>query len=254
MMTDLRQSLELLSREARAKGYSEEKSTSIQLRIFREFVERERERLHYEHRAGASGHHVVQQWTAVVDAVVIEAYRAVMLNGEGTPGECALIALGGYGRGALNICSDVDLLFLFADEVPEQSPIVHGVLHLLWDVGFDLGHSARSLQSALDFASRDDIAQTAVVDARFLAGLEPLFGRFVNSFRARFMADGGWEFSEKVVRQLHARREAHGSYAQVLEPDVKESTGGLRDVHALQWIASARHGTASLEALVEHHL
>lgn len=254
MMTDLRQSLELLSREARAKGYSEEKSTSIQLRIFREFVERERERLHYEHRAGASGHHVVQQWTAVVDAVVIEAYRAVMLNGEGTPGECALIALGGYGRGALNICSDVDLLFLFAGEVPEQSPIVHGVLHLLWDVGFDLGHSARSLQSALEFASRDDIAQTAVVDARFLAGLEPLFGRFVSSFRARFMADGGWEFSEKVVRQLHARREAHGSYAQVLEPDVKESTGGLRDVHALQWIASARHGTASLEALVEHHL
>lgn len=255
MISDLRQSLDRLEHEARTKRYAPDQVGSLRLRTFKEFVERERERLRYEHQAGATGRHIVHQWTMAVDAVVSEAYRAVALEHDDRIGDCAIVALGGHGRGALNIASDVDLLFLFRDGAPqEDSPVVKGVLHLLWDLDFDLGHATRTVAQAIDFAARDDVGQTAMIDARFLAGYEPLYRTLTNAFRERFMGRGGDDFTELKVQQLRERRKAHGGYAQVLEPNVKESTGGLRDVHTIQWIMKARHGSGALDALVEHRV
>ncbi len=254
MISDLRQSLDRLDREARSKGYDTEKIDSIRLYIFREFVQRERERLTYEHGAGGTGRSIVNQWTAVVDALIAEAYRMVLLDNEGVAGECAIAALGGYGRGALNVRSDVDIMFLFDRSVPSESPVVKGVLHLLWDLDFDLGHSTRTVSDALDFAAQDDIGRTAMVDARFLAGFEPPFNHLIREFEERFMAQRGRGFVLRKVDQMMKRRAEHGVYAQVLEPNVKESTGGLRDVHTMQWIMKAKRGTSSLQALVEHRL
>jgi len=254
MISDLRQSLDRLEYEARTKGYPSDRVQSIRLEIFKEFIRRERERLRYEHRAGATGRHIVQQWTDVVDAVVAEAYRTVVMNHDDLIGDYAIVALGGHGRGALNICSDVDLLFLLRERAPQDSPVIRGVLHLLWDLDFDLGHATRTVGQAIEFAANDDIGQTAMIDARFLAGFEPLYDRLTAEFRERFMGNNGREFAELKVKQLQERRKAHGGYAQVLEPNVKESTGGLRDVHTIQWIMKARRESSSLEALVEHRI
>jgi [protein-PII] uridylyltransferase len=254
MISDLRQSLDRLDRDAHQKKFDAEKVSSIRFSIFREFVNRERERIRYEHNAGNSGRNIVQQWTAVVDALITEAYRMVLLDNEGFAGECAILALGGYGRNALNVESDVDIMFLFDRTVPEDSPVVQGVLRLLWDLDFELGHSVRTVDQAIEFAETDDISQTAMVDSRFLAGYERLYTRFWDAFQDRFMSQRGREFAELKVEQMLQRRVAHGVYAQVLEPNIKESTGGLRDVHTMQWIMKAKRGTSSLQALVEHRL
>ena len=254
MISDLRQSLSRLDHDARGNGFPPGKIDALRLQVFKEFVRRERERLRYEHQAGARGQAVVQQWTAAVDAVVTEAYRMVLLDHEELAGECAIVALGGYGRGALNMCSDVDLLFLFRRQLPQESPIVRGVLHLLWDLDFDLGHATRTVDQALSFAASDDIGQTSMVDARYLAGSEPIYHDFAAGFRSRFMGDHGRQFAERKVAQMQERRTKYGGYAQMLEPNVKESTGGLRDVHTMQWIMKARWGSVAIEGLVEHHL
>jgi [protein-PII] uridylyltransferase len=178
-----------------------------------------------------------------------------MMEHDDLMGDCAIVALGGHGRGALNIASDVDLLFLFRGRVPpEDSPVARKVLHLLWDLDFDLGHATRTVDQAIEFAARDDVGQTAMIDARFLAGYEPLYHELSSRFRERFMGQGGRGFAQLKVEQLRERRKAHGGYAQVLEPNVKESTGGLRDVHTVQWIMKARHGSGAFEALVEHRV
>ncbi len=254
MISDLRQSLDRLERESRKHSYASEKIASIRISIFREYLKREQERLRYEHGAGATGRGIVQQWTAVVDSLITELYRMLLLDNDEVAGECAIVALGGFGRAALNMFSDIDIMFLFEGDVRAESPVVKGVLRLLWDLDFDLGHSTRTVEGALDFAESDDIGLTAMVDARFLAGYEKPFVQFQSEFRERFLSQRGRDFVDLKVVQMQERRFAHGSYAQVLEPNVKDSTGGLRDVHTMQWIMKAKRGTHSLEALVEHRL
>jgi [protein-PII] uridylyltransferase len=254
MISDLRQSLDRLDREIGFSPSAREEKSRKRTHIFKEFVRREHHRLRYEHEAGATGRHIVYQWTAAVDALVIEAYRAVILEHEHLAGDCAILAIGGYGREHLNVRSDVDIMFLFRDQVPSDSPVVTEVLQLLWDLDFDLGHSTRTINEALDFAESNDVAKTAMLDARFLAGFEPLHHNLVTQFRARFLGDRGRQFARLKAQQLLERRESRGMYAQVLEPNLKESTGGLRDVHTIQWIMNARKGSGQLDALVEHHV
>ena len=254
MISDLRQSLDRLDDEIRTGVLPHSQLEPRRTWIFREYLQRERNRLKYEHEAGATGRHVVQQWTSVVDALVTEAYRMVILDNDELAGDCAIVAQGGYGRGHLNVWSDVDLLFLFRGELPKESPIVKGVLGILWDLDFDLGHATRSIDNALSFAAEDEVTLTALIDARFLAGYAPAYRDFVRRYRDRFLGDHGHEFAERKAGALVLRRATHGGHAQVLEPDVKESAGGLRDLHTIQWVMNARHGSGALDALVEHHV
>ena len=254
MISDLRQSLDRLDEEIRVGQLSPEQHAPRRMWIFKEFLQRERERLKYEHETGATGRHVVHQWTAVVDALVAEAYRTVIRENESLAGDCAVVAQGGYGRGHLNIRSDVDLLFLFRRSMPDESPIVKEILQLLWDLDFDLGHATRTVDDALSFAATDDVTRTALLDARFLAGYGPVYDDFVARYRERFLENHGRSFAQQKAGALEQRRASHGGHAQVLEPNIKESTGGLRDLHTLQWIMNARKGSSELDALVEHHV
>src|SRR5688500_4020502 len=126
------------------------------------------ERLRQEHAAGARGRNVVRHLTALVDDVVRTVFQYVLAHHASANVPCALLALGGYGRGELNPHSDIDLMFLCQKTPPDG--VVRETLYLLWDVGYTLGHSVRTRRDVIHMADADITAQTAMMEARFIDG------------------------------------------------------------------------------------
>ena len=126
------------------------------------------ERIRQEHDAGARGRNVVRHHTALVDDVVRTVFQYVVSHYAMPMEPCALLALGGYGRGEMNPYSDIDLMFLCHKTPPEE--VVREVLYLLWDAGYTLGHSVRTRRDVIKMADVDLTAQTAMREARFLEG------------------------------------------------------------------------------------
>ena len=144
------------------------------------------------HQRGASGAEVMAALTQLVDGLIIGRYRnAVRTTGAEavTAGfqHCCLVALGGYGRRELAPYSDIDIMFLFRPEAgPTVASLSRQVLHHLWDVGFQVGHSVRTIQDCIELAATDVTIQTSMMEARFLAGSPDLF----QDFQRR--DDGSW--------------------------------------------------------------
>lgn len=155
----------------------------------------------------------------------------------GLPRTAALIAVGGYGRGELYPASDVDVLFLTPSEVSAdiEAKLEH-LVGLLWDIGLDIGHSVRSVGQCVDEAARDITVETTLLEARLLAGSRKLFRELSSTLEAQ--RDPGAFFKAKRLEQ----DERHQRYQETpysLEPNCKESPGGLRDLQVIQWIARA---------------
>jgi len=155
----------------------------------------------------------------------------------GLPRSAALIAVGGYGRGELYPASDVDVLFLTPSEVSAdiEAKLEH-LVGLLWDIGLDIGHSVRSVAQCVDEAARDITVETTLLEARLLAGSRKLFRKLSSTLEAQ--RDPGAFFKAKRLEQ----DERHQRYQETpysLEPNCKESPGGLRDLQVIQWIARA---------------
>ena len=201
------------------------------------FWESRMEELSRAHRAGAGGLETAAGIAATADAVVLDAWEAGAAPHRDV--RHALAALGGYGRGEMAPRSDVDLLFLFARERHRKVELIGGVLHPLWDLGFDIGHSSRTVAECVGMA-RDLESCTAMLDARLLAGDEELFADFRKRLLARLP-----KATPSRLRKLHLERGAHAGSVQLLEPNVKESPGGLREIHLLEWAVKARERTAA---------
>ena len=151
----------------------------------------------------------------------------------------ALAAQGGYGRGSLAPYSDLDLLFLLPWKVtPRVEQIVEYVLLLLWDTGLKVGHATRSVEECLRLASRDTTICTSLLETRFLWGEIGVYEEFRLRFAAELVRKTGPEFAErKLAEPRRAPICACGDSRYVVEPNVKEGKGGLRDLHTLYWIA-----------------
>ena len=180
-----------------------------------------------EHQAGADGQTVARRIAEAMDAVVLSIYQSAMPQ---TVGPHALVALGGYGRCEMAPYSDVDLLFLFAksqDKVPEA---VAGVFNPLWDLGFEVGHSSRTLDDVVKSVREDLESRTAMMDGRLLAGDAALFAQFQQRLYKRVPKRTVTELNRLRQQQLEARQSV-----QLLEPNVKESPGGLREIQMFEW-------------------
>ena len=151
--------------------------------------------------------------------------------------ELALVGLGGTGRGEMAPYSDVDLMFLAGASVaPEQEEAAQTMLHLLWDLKLKVGHSVRSVPQLLALAKKDITVRTAFLEARWLWGDQRCFDVAVERFRKQVVAGTAAEF---VAAKLAERDERHvkmGDSRYVVEPNVKDGKGGLRDLHTLYWI------------------
>jgi [protein-PII] uridylyltransferase len=149
----------------------------------------------------------------------------------------AIVAVGGYGRGELAPYSDIDLLFLRAYKLtPHTEQVVEYILYMLWDLGLKVGHATRSVDECIRMARNDHTVRTALLESRYLWGEQALY----NDMRRRFLADISGSEVEFVEAKLGERDERHrklGDSRYVLEPNVKDGKGGLRDLHTLYWIA-----------------
>ncbi|MFQ5465947.1 MAG: [protein-PII] uridylyltransferase [Thermodesulfobacteriota bacterium] len=179
--------------------------------------------------------------TDIIDGL-IEALYTHKIDKLAFKGNVTLAALGGYGRSELNVCSDIDLMLLYSGRLnPAIEELTQEILYMLWDTGLDLGFSIRSASECLVLASGDHKTMTSLLDMRYLVGDRDLYDKFTARYEKRLLgkrASSG--FIEEKLYENTARREKYGESVYILEPNVKEGEGGLRDLHTAMWIVKAR--------------
>jgi [protein-PII] uridylyltransferase len=152
----------------------------------------------------------------------------------------ALVALGGYGRRDLCLHSDIDVLILFDSKVPSSAKkMAEDVFYPLWNLGFDLGHAIRSTKDCTGLAVENLEALTSLMDARFLCGESPLYLSLMERVEKRILPKRGLALSRWLEEQNQMRMNVFGDASSLLEPNLKEGIGGLRDYHHLLWLAKA---------------
>ncbi|OZA10651.1 MAG: hypothetical protein B7X94_06245 [Hydrogenophilales bacterium 17-62-8] len=172
------------------------------------------------------------QHAGLVDGVLTAISASLAL-----PDSFCLVAVGGYGRGELFPGSDVDLLLLLPREpTPDQQATLEGWVRACWDVGLEIGHSVRTIDVCLAESAADITVETNLLEARFLWGNRALFSEFESAFQSRF--DPQQFFDGKLAEQ-RARHARFDDSAYKLEPNLKDSPGGLRDLHTIHWLAQA---------------
>jgi [protein-PII] uridylyltransferase len=170
-----------------------------------------------------------------------------------TQGErMALIAVGGYGRGELAPYSDLDLLFLQPYKATAHTEqVVEFMLYVLWDLGLKVGHATRSVADCIARARDDVTIRTALLEARYLAGEQVLFLDLKKRFENEIIKGSGAQFLEAKLKERDERHARLGDSRYLVEPNVKEGKGGLRDLHTLFWIAKYIYRVDDVAALVE---
>ncbi|MGC8518390.1 MAG: [protein-PII] uridylyltransferase [Steroidobacteraceae bacterium] len=192
---------------------------------------------------------LVQARALLIDRVLQALWAAHL----GTPVRpWALVAVGGYGRGELLPCSDIDLLLLVRSAPQgEARAALERLLALLWDIGLEVGHSVRTLEECLEQSEADVTVMTTLIEARLLAGDAGLLAEL----RAALAPEHLWpvrEFFEAKVREQSERHLKANDTAYNLEPNVKTGPGGLRDIQTIGWVAKRHFGAETLDELVRH--
>lgn len=221
--------------------------------LLRAFLKIEDRRLNIALRLGASGCETAAARSFVLDLVAEHAFQTATQHGEGgvfvgaAVDSCAMVAVGGYGRAELAPYSDLDILFLHTGRRSAQMrQLVERVLRLLWDAGLTIGHSFRTVGECVAAARTDPHLQSSLLRTRLLAGngalLDLLRGSLERERRKR--AD---DYVASLLYERAARYAKFGSSVCLQEPNVKESAGGLRDLHTALWIGHVRTGCRTLE-------
>ena len=224
------------------------------LPTYKKFLKLEEHRLRLKHQAGGGGREICARRGELVDVILRHVFAAAA-NAVGKPEtSLALIALGGYGRGELNPFSDVDVMLLHGNGSGKISPYVEEmaeqILYLLWDIGFKVGHSTRSMKEALAQANRDMLTKTAMLESRYLAGDRTLAKEFREQFRAKCVLGSEQEYAELRMRDQAARHHKFGDSVYMQEPNLKSGCGGLRDYQNLLWMSYFKEGALTTTHLV----
>jgi [protein-PII] uridylyltransferase len=150
----------------------------------------------------------------------------------------AVVATGGYGRGLQAPGSDIDLLFLLPyKQTAWGEQVAEAILYALWDTGLKVGHATRSIDECIRQAKADMTIRTAILEARFLLGDRKLFDELVTRFDQEVVRGTGADFVAAKLAEREERHRRGGQSRYLVEPNVKDGKGGLRDLHTLFWIA-----------------
>jgi len=164
----------------------------------------------------------------------------------------AVVAQGGYGRGLLAPGSDIDLLFLLPyKQTAWGESVAEYMLYLLWDLGFKVGHATRTIAQCVRLSLADMTIRTALLDARLILGDANLFVEFQQSFRKDVLEVDARAFVEAKLAEQNARHSRSGASRYLVEPNIKEGPGGLRDLHTLHWLAKHLYPDKAEEEFVE---
>ena len=184
-----------------------------------------------------------------MDGLVRKAFQKARLQVP-SPLAC-LIAVGGYGRAELAPFSDVDLLLLYdSSEKEHLPPFVENILYPLWDIGLDATCSSRSIKECLKMARSDLYIKTGLIDGRFLDGEYELFRKFYDFFSQKVLHCAVRKFAEALAKDLSLRRQKYEDPAYILEPNLKEGEGGLRDFQMGRWLIRAKYKTDRWDSIL----
>ena len=236
---------------------SEGKLNSAELiALYKRFLKIEEHRLRLQHNAKAGGREFCGKRASLIDIVLRHLLAtAFAAEGKSESMRLALVAIGGYGRGELNPFSDVDVMFLLEDGrrslTPEISSSIEQILYMLWDIGFKVGHSTRSVSDAIKQANSDMQSKTSLLEARLVAGDAELFGVFRERFVKQCVESHVDDYIRDRIANQAERHEKFGHTVYMQEPNIKNGCGGLRDYQNLLWISFFKQGVQTTAALVE---
>src|SRR6516162_4453549 len=165
----------------------------------------------------------------------------------------AIVATGGYGRGLMAPESDIDLLFILPyKQTAWGEQVAEAILYCLWDMGLKVGHATRSVDESIRQARGDMTIRTAILEMRFLTGDRPLYDELVDRFDREVVQGTAAEFVTAKLAEREERHRRGGQSRYLVEPNVKDGKGGLRDLHTLFWIAKYVYRVREPEELIEH--
>ncbi|WP_336055584.1 [protein-PII] uridylyltransferase [Nitratireductor sp. CH_MIT9313-5] len=163
----------------------------------------------------------------------------------------AVIAVGGYGRGTLAPGSDVDLLFLLPyKQTPWGEQVAEYMLYMFWDMGLKVGHATRNVDECIRLSRTDITIRTAVLESRFICGDAGLNDQLLTRFDEEVVKDTGAEFIQGKLAERDTRHQKAGESRYLVEPNIKDGKGGLRDLHTLFWIGKYYYRVREAEELV----
>ena len=194
-------------------------------------------------------------YTFVTDCIireVLEQGRASLTEDQREAlGDFAICAVGGYGRGEMAPFSDVDLLFLTKSRItPALEALIEAMLYVMWDLHLKVGHASRTIRECLKLGGEDYTIRTSLMETRFLAGDAPLVDQLNDKLWSDLFKGTEKDFIEAKLEERFNRHQKQGGQRYVVEPNVKEGKGGLRDLQSLYWIGKYVHGVQSVAELV----
>lgn len=195
-----------------------------------------------EFHANPSSRKAIRQRSALMDKVITALRREAEASVARAP-KIAVIATGGYGRGELFIHSDIDVMFLIEDDKHQQAEaVINLILYTLWDLQLKVGHSVRSVSEAIGESVKDITIRTNLLEARRVSGSRTLTNLFLQRFNEKVIKGRESEFIEAKLQERAERHQKQGESRALLEPNVKEGKGGLRDLQTLMWLMRACYG------------
>jgi [protein-PII] uridylyltransferase len=227
------------------------------LSCFKHFVEASRKQAEAYLLEDGGGLACVHRLSQAQDCLIRQIYDAGVnhLYRHDNPSDAeriAICAVGGYGRGTLAPGSDIDLLFLRPyKQTPWGEQILEHILYLLWDLGFKVGHATRTVEECLRLAKEDMTIRTALLESRLIHGDEGLFEDLQKGFENSFTENAQEDFIEAKLAERDVRHRKQGTSRYLVEPNVKESKGGLRDLNTLYWIGKYYHQVSHPSELVK---
>ncbi|MEW6326942.1 MAG: [protein-PII] uridylyltransferase [Thermodesulfobacteriota bacterium] len=201
------------------------------------------------------GREAVRELLVITDVFLVsvfyQAERKWQKSHTGSLRSISLVPIGGYGRNELALHSDIDLMILCARRSdPVAEFVSEEIFYPLWDAGLEIGHSVRTITDCLDIAEKNFYTQTSFLDARCLAGNRELFKKFKKDFAEKSIEGQRKKFLENILLENQKRYQRYGEAAFLLEPNIKEGKGSLRDHHSMLWTAKALFNLSTLEEMV----
>jgi [protein-PII] uridylyltransferase len=196
---------------------------------------------------GDSVEQLVQDRAALIDRVIVAAwlhFTTAKKTG------IALVAVGGYGRGELHPGSDIDLLLLTGLNARKSRDAIASFLAFLWDIGLEVGHSTRSVSESKSACKNDLTIATTLMESRLLHGAEKLYAKLIKAISPPAIWPAR-SFFEAKLKEQQARHQQYDDTAYNLEPNIKGSPGGLRDIQIIIWVTRRHFGSGNLSSLVE---
>lgn len=225
------------------------------LPIYRRYRKLEEHRLRLWHNAGGGGREISRQRSDLIDILFRDLLDRMLEQADARQAweGMAVVAFGGYGRREMNPFSDVDIMFLHEGKSisPAAEEVIRRTVTMLWDLGFKVGQSTRSIAQCLKLANEDMLTKTSMIESRYLAGNRDVFHELKKKFESSCVKGHEQEYIAWRIKNQDELRAKYGASVFMQEPHIKCGRGGLRDYQHLLWLAFFRYRTLSKTKLVE---